>query len=57
MFLKFIRTGNSMSNHPDGEIKVSEIFLTFTSQVDTGEINKISKFRVFSVQTARNVTR
>ena len=48
--------GNSMSNHLDGETKVSGIRLTFTSQKGTDEINKMSKFRVFSVQAAGNVT-
>ena len=48
--------GNSMSNHPNGEIMVSGICLTFTSQKGTIEIDKMSKFRVFSVQAAGNVT-
>ena len=47
--------GNSMSNHPDGETKVSEICLTFTSQQGNDEINKLSKFCVFSIETAGNV--
>ena len=45
-----------MSNHPDGEAKISGICLTFTSQKGTDEINKMSKFRVFSVQATGNVT-
>ena len=45
-----------MSNHPDGETKVSEICRKFTSQKGTDEMNKMSKFRFFSVQAAGNVT-
>ena len=47
---------NSRSNHPDGEIKVSGIWLTFTSQKGTDEINAMSKFHVFIIQAAGNVT-
>ena len=48
----YVIVGNSMSNHPDGETKMSGICLTFTSQKGTDKINKMSKFRVLSVQAA-----
>ena len=51
-----ILKGNSMSNHPNGETKVSGICLMFTSQKGTDIINKMSKFRIFSIQAAGNVT-
>ena len=48
--------GNSMPNHPDGETTVSGICVKFTSQEDIDEMNTITKFYVFSVQTSEVMT-
>ena len=45
-----------MPNHPDGETRASGICVMFTSQDDIDEMNTITKFYVFSVQTTQVMT-
>ena len=42
-----------MPNHPDSETMVSGFCVMLTSQEDIDEMNKMTKFYVFSVQTAK----